>query len=206
MKIESCCREQLRTHDGLVPFIFKISITVHKECASQTEELIDTHFLSPAVSFPNFIFNLRDGLLESASSNDKSCEPSLSSNNFFLLCFLCLCFLCFFWSGNSFVSEIHQLHSFFNLITIIVINLAFNNTLPNKEIAAMTMNYEQWKNTAVAYSPITGHNTSICLLGVRNITKSCLDIYLLSVCYIQSTWTSQSKHKTEKKYKFSNIL
>ena len=96
MKIESCCREQLRTYDGLVPFIFKISITIHKECASKTEELIDTHFLSPAVSFPNFIFNLRDGLLESASSNDKSCEPSLSSNSFFLLCFLCLCFLCFF--------------------------------------------------------------------------------------------------------------
>jgi len=136
MKSESCCTELLRTHDGLVLFVFKISITIHKECASQNEQLLDTHFLSPAVSFPNFIFNLRDGLLESPSSNDKSCEPSLSSNSFFLLCFLCLCFLCFFCSGNSFVSEIHQLHSFCNLITIIDINLALNNTLSNRKMCS----------------------------------------------------------------------
>lgn len=75
-------------------------------------------------------------MLESASSNDKSCEPSLSSNSFFLLCFLCLCFLCFFCSGNSFVSEIHQLHSFSNLITITDINLALNNTLSNKKMCS----------------------------------------------------------------------
>lgn len=37
MKIGSCCKEQLRTHNALMVLLtFKIYITHHKDCAAQT--------------------------------------------------------------------------------------------------------------------------------------------------------------------------
>ena len=146
----------------------------------------------------------------SASSNDKSCEPSLSSSSFFFLCFLCLCFLCFFCSGNSFVSEIHQLHSFFNLIMITVINLAFNNTLSNKNMSSKENELQmmdQRSHSLLAYcwaqsQHLFGRNKECH----KNPAWIFTYLYLHIIYHMPSTWSSQSKHKIKKKYKFPNTL